>query len=78
MKIALYKNVKHDYETVHGDGLEGCVDYVRLSEWVEVEFPRLRADETVLEALDKNEQELREQFQRSLERINRQRQDLQS
>ena len=44
MKIALFKNVQHDFETAGEEGLDGCAGYARLSEYVEVDFPMLDAE----------------------------------
>lgn len=41
MKIALFKDVKYEYEVVGGESLEGGNSYVRASEYVDIEFKKL-------------------------------------
>jgi hypothetical protein len=80
MKIATYKHIgEHTYETVSDDSLEGCREYVRTSEYVDVQFPPLQSDEVVqrqLDALEQAETELRSKFQAALDRIERSRSEL--
>lgn len=80
MRVAMFKRlVEPSYDTVAGDALEGCADFVRTTEYVEVEFPPLesaRVVEKQLEALDKAEQEVRNKFESALRQIERQRQEL--
>ena len=38
MKVALFKSVGSDYESVNGEGLESVGGYVRTSEYIEVNF----------------------------------------
>lgn len=83
MKLALFKNTTYSSSTPQacGEWMEGQRDYARVSEYVDVEFPPL-ADEAVikqqLDALDRTEQELREQFQRHLDGIKNRRAELQA
>lgn len=80
MKVAMFKRLgEWSYDTVAGDELEGCGDFVRITEYVDVEFPPLesaRVVEKQLEALDKAEQEVRSKFEGALCQIERQRQEL--
>lgn len=80
MKVAKFKYIgTHSFETISDDELEGADTYVRLSEYVDVEFPP-RADEAVvdqhLEVLDRAESELRSKFQVALDSIEKQRAEL--
>lgn len=80
MKLAKFKRLgEHSYETITEEWADGCRDYVRLSEYVEVEFPPLRDEAIVerqLEALDRTENALRTQFQQALSGIEQQRAEL--
>jgi len=82
MKIALFKRLgDHSYETIKGPEWEGIGfdEYIRISEYIEVEFPPL-ADDSIVEkqlaALDKAEQQLRNKFQEALNGIERHREEL--
>ena len=81
MKIAKFKEIKHEYESIWEQPMwrpeserdsyqpEG---YVRITEWVEVELPPLKGDDVIqvqLEAIDKLEQTTRIKFQEELDRI---------
>ena len=41
MNIALFNKLQYDFETTGEESLEGGANYVRLSEYVEVDFPTL-------------------------------------
>ena len=47
MKVALFKYVKYGFESVWTEGMEPDPDYVRISEYVDVEFPPLENSEIV-------------------------------
>lgn len=79
MKIAQYKNVAYDFECVSDDGLATCKDYVRLSEWVDVDFPPIPREETVkaeLAILEEEANEIRAETQQRLNEIERRKQEL--
>lgn len=80
MRIARFKRLgEHSFETFGDEALERVKGYVRLTEYVEVEFPPLRDGVLVekhLEALDAAEAEVRTRFQSMLNEIERQRQEL--
>lgn len=81
MKLAIFKRVDPalSYETVKGESYEEDSGFVRISEYVEVEFPPLSSGEVVqkqLEILDKAEGELRSKFQQALAGIQQSRQEL--
>lgn len=83
MKLAVFKNIElgslHGWETVGTDNYEQVDRYIRVSEYVDVEFPPLKGEEVVqkqLTALDKAEGELRGRFQAALNQIEQQRQEL--
>lgn len=73
MKIAIFKNLEHGFETVHNDGLELSATYVRVTDYVDIDFPRLSDSVVVVEAqiaaLNKAETELRSKFQHRLGEI---------
>jgi hypothetical protein len=78
-KIAVFKELKYNYESVCDEQFDTFKDYVRLTEFVEVEFPPLQSEEIVqkqLDALDMAESELRNRFQEALGGIERQREEL--
>ena len=82
MKIAKFKRLgENSFETILDDSspLANFDSYIRLTEWLDVEFQSLNDDAIVekqLNALDKAETELRGKFQGALNEIERQRQDL--
>jgi hypothetical protein len=79
MKLALFTNPHSDKPYV-GDDLTDrfCPDRLRISEWVDVEFPRL-SDEARQEQLNRIEtarDEARRQYEATLKRIDTQAQAL--
>ena len=59
MRIALFKNTEFGFDSIGGKYLEAGSNYVRTSEYVEVEFPPRMADEVVqdqVKALDAERQ----------------------
>lgn len=79
MKLALWRNLKCGYDTSHGDGLEGSEDFVRLSEYVEVDFPMLPAadvTEKQVSALDREIREVTTEFAEKLQRLKNMRANL--
>jgi len=56
VKIAKFKDTEYGYESVCVEEVERCDGYIRISEYVDVEFPPLKHKEVVLkevEALEK-------------------------
>jgi len=41
MKIAIFRNIQYDFESTLGETMEGDDDYIRLTEYVDIEFVRL-------------------------------------
>lgn len=85
MKLALFKDVKYDWSTPtvwEADDEHGVMEgYSRVSEIVEVEFSPLPKEDVVqqsLNALNVQEQKLREEFQKHLNGIQNRRAELQS
>lgn len=83
MRIAVFKMLRtsHPFETIKDESWEKHMadDYVRISEYIDVEFPRLKSEEVVqkqLDALDTMEKEVRTKFQAALNTIEQQRQEL--
>jgi len=81
MKIALFKNAGYELATPvpAGGWMEGDKIFIRISEYVDVEFPPISDGEIIqkrLDALDHAETELRTKFQDALGGIERQRQEL--
>jgi len=70
VKIAIFK---HQYGTTVAESIFDDIEgYVRISEYVDIDFPMLPPSETVeaeLAALDKAESKLRMQFQEKLDEI---------
>lgn len=78
-KLAIFKQLDRGYESVCNERFDTFEDYVRLTEFAEVEFRPLAGDEVVqkqLNALDRAEGELRNKFQAALNTIEQQRQEL--
>ncbi len=78
-KLALFKNLTYGHESVCEEIFDTFHDYVRLTEFVEVNFPPLNSEEVLekqLKALDSAEQDVRTRFQEALNEIERQRQEL--
>lgn len=47
MKLAKWRNVRVGYEVVTDEWCDGHNDYIRLSEFVEVDFPALSVDAVI-------------------------------
>lgn len=83
MKVALFKDItwQHSTPTPCSESMETLDMYARVSEYVEVDFPPLSTDAAVkqqLDALDRTEKELRNQFQQKLGGIENRRAELQA
>ena len=86
MKIARYTSMSESgfsYESIHteedGNGLESACGYVRLTEFIDVNFVPLQSGEVVekqVAALDVAETELRNKFQAALNKIEQRREEL--
>ena len=75
MKVAIFKNLEHNFTCVNDDGLEGCESYVRLSEYVDVDFPLLSNEDVVakqVDALEEAKKNIQAQTERKLTEIDRQ------
>lgn len=84
IKLAVFRNIEpggclDGYETIDGENFENATHYVRISEYVEVEFQKLK-DELVIDkyinALDRAETQIRLDFQKKLDEISGQRASL--
>ncbi len=80
-KIALFKDMSYSFssEYVCEETMEGYEKYVRVSEYVEVEFtllPEQTVVENELATLDSVEADLREKFREQLGNIESRRQNL--
>lgn len=72
MKIALYKSYGDEHVAEFTDWREDSINYVRLSEVIEVDLPRLPPEITVpaeLKQLDDAESELRNKFNEKLSEL---------
>jgi hypothetical protein len=83
MKVALFKDITLNGATPFpaGEHFEGLREYARVSEYTEVEFRALSTETVVkcqLDALDRTEAEIRQQFQTRLDAINNRRAELQA
>lgn len=79
MKIAKFKSLGHGYETVHTKALDGCDGYVRISEYVDVEFPPLADAEMInnaIVALDRRREKIVDEFTDKLAEIDQQKSEL--
>jgi hypothetical protein len=52
MKIAIFKNIEYEFESVSGESSEGREGYVRITEYIDVEFERLEDKEIVEKQVD--------------------------
>lgn len=73
-KAALFKNVAYDFLLVSGESFEtySGSDHIRISEYVEVEFPMLPPEESVLAeiaALDDRIAETKNEFARKIDEL---------
>lgn len=83
ISVAVFKSIESNgmsgFETIDQKSWEKMDNYVRISEYVDVEFPELQ-DEIVidkyLEALNRAEQAARVELQRKLDEIANQRSNL--
>lgn len=79
MRIAKYKCLEFGYETFSDGGLDDAGSYVRISEFVDVEFPPLTSDEQIqkhVSALDRTRESVVEEFSRKLAAIDRKKSEL--
>jgi hypothetical protein len=82
MKIALFKDVQFDSTPIFAQPSYGTDEekdaytlrgYVRISEWIDADFPQLSTDEVIqsqLKVIDEAEQQARKRFNEQLERFN--------
>jgi hypothetical protein len=78
MKIALF-HTSHGIEHPCEEIMEKCSNYVRVSEYVDVDFPPLPKDEVVgkiLTSLDKEATDVRAECERKLKTIQQRRAEL--
>jgi hypothetical protein len=82
VRIALYKDIHADWETVSIENrLDSSTAYVRVSEFVDVDFPKLSDAETVqkqLAALDTVRAEVSRKFAAALKEIDQRKASLQA
>ena len=81
MKVALFRNIKHDFVSVSDLDLCRNDDYIRESEWVEVEFPPLSSEEMAAKKigiLESMKKDLQAKTQQRLNEIDRQIAELQA
>jgi len=74
MKIAEFKSLEHGFICVADNSLEECTNFVRLSEYVEVEFTKLPNECVIrpqIEALETQRTELQAKTQLQLTDIDR-------
>lgn len=81
MKLALFKNIEfqHSSPAPCGEIFERVANYVRISEYVEIEFPPLASEEMIgqqLAALDQAESAVRLKFESALNAIKERRSEL--
>jgi hypothetical protein len=78
-KIAKFKSIDHGSPAYLGEWAEGFSSYVRISEYIEVEFPEREKAEYIQEEinlLDKMADEIREKATEGLNNINRRKEEL--
>ena len=78
-RLAIFKDVKYGYNAYAESGLDLSTDYVRLSEYVDVDFPMLPPEETVskeIEMLDKLSCSVRAKYHDDIAEIYRKKAEL--
>ena len=73
-RLAIFKDVKYGYNAYAESGLDLSTDYVRLSEYVDVDFPMLPPEEIAskeIAMLDWLSDDVREKFNDDQAEINR-------
>ena len=79
MKIAKFKSTKFGFEAVSEEGLDGNEEYVRVSEYIDVEFPPRQQAEVVAEqvaAIDIETEKLKDEFSARLNALGARKQEL--
>lgn len=84
IKVAVFRNIEpggclDGFETIDTENFEKATGYVRISEYVEIEFPKLKDDLVIdkyIDALDRSERQVRLDFQKKLDEIAAQRANL--
>ncbi len=46
-RFALFKNMEHDFECTADESFDSTAGYVRLSEYVDIDFPELPSEDVV-------------------------------
>lgn len=77
-KIALFRYLDQDYITTGTEDLEACSDtYLRISEFVEIDFPPLTSGrEQVINVLEQRREKAEQEHARRLAEIDRQKSEL--
>lgn len=78
-RMAIFKDVKYGFDACSESGLEESPDYIRLSEYVDVDFPMLPPEETVskeIEMLDKLSCSVRAKYHDDIAEIDRKKAEL--
>lgn len=81
IKLALFREVSSrvSWETVFPEHMDGSSTYVRISEFAEVTFEKLHDDAVIrgcIDALDRSERQIRLEFQKKLDDLSTQKQNL--
>lgn len=80
MKIALFKNAEYGFSAVYEQNREEFLEeYVRVSQWVDVEFPMRSAEEYVpeqIKVLDSEREKIVEKFSTALAEIDKRKKEL--
>lgn len=79
MKVAEFQSIDCGYKTVATDSLDGSEHYIRISEYVDVEFPQLSGDEHIqgaVAALDRQRDRVVEELSRKLAEIDQRKKEL--
>lgn len=78
MKIAIYKNIQHDFETICKEDFECLPNYTRITEFVDVEFPRLPLNaEQEIAAIERCRSETVQRHEAELQRLDKRKAKLQ-
>ncbi len=79
MRLAKYKNIRVDYEVITDDWCAEHRDYVRLTEFVDIEFPPLPEDAVITQevaVLDRQIAAIQEQAMVEIQQLAQRKQEL--
>jgi len=79
VRVAQFKSLKYDYITVSAEGLDGADEYIRVSEYIDVDFVERDPRETIeqeVDTIDKQIQTVQAAAQVKLNELEQRKNDL--